>query len=54
LIGEQIGGPWGAAIGAAPGFTAGTVEKLLGIESPPRKAHDDIKGSVAKTLTQVC
>jgi hypothetical protein len=25
MFGEQIGGPWGAAIGAAAWFTAGTV-----------------------------
>jgi len=52
LIGEQIGGPWGAAIGAAAGFTAGMTEKLLGIESPPRKAHDDIKSIYGVDIPQ--
>ena len=42
----------GAAIGAAAGFTAGTVEKLLGIESPQRKAHDDIKSIYGVDIPQ--
>ncbi len=52
MIAEQIGGPWGAAIGAAAGFTAGMTEKLLGIESPPRKAHDDIKSIYGVDIPQ--
>jgi len=52
LIGEQIGGPMAAAIGAAAGFTAGVVEKLLGIESPQRKAHDDIKSIYGVDIPQ--
>ena len=52
LIGEQIGGQWGAAIGAAAGFTAGMTEKLLGIDSPPRKAHDDIKSIYGADIPQ--
>jgi hypothetical protein len=52
LIGEQIGGPWGAAIGAAAGFTAGAVEQLLGIKSPARKAHDDIKSIYGVDIPQ--
>ena len=42
----------GAAIGAAAGFTAGSVEKLLGIESSPRKAHDDIKSIYGVDIPQ--
>ena len=52
LIGEQIAGPYGAAIGASVGFTAGVVEKLLGIESPQRKAHDDIKAIYGVDIPQ--
>jgi hypothetical protein len=52
LIGEQMGGPLGAAIGAAAGFTAGVAEKLLGIESPQRKAHDDIKSIYGVDIPQ--
>ena len=52
LIGEQIGGPWGAAIGAAAGFTAGVIEQLLGIKSPARKAHDDIKSIYGVDIPQ--
>ena len=46
-IGQQGGGPEGALIGAGigafAGFGIGLAEKLLGIESPQQKAHDDIK-----------
>ena len=46
-IGAQFGGPMGAllgaGIGAVAGFGIGVSEKLLGIESPQQKAHDDIK-----------
>jgi hypothetical protein len=56
MRGEQIGGPHSrqslAAIGAAAGFTAGMTEKLLGIESPPRNAHDDIKSIYGVDIPQ--
>jgi len=41
-----------STIGAAAGFTAGTVEKLLDIKSPPRKAHDDIKSIYGVDIPQ--
>jgi len=43
LIGDQIGGPWGAAIGAGAGFLASLGEKLAGVESPENKAKQLIK-----------
>jgi hypothetical protein len=43
MIGMQMGGPLGAAIGAGAGFAIGAMEMLLGIVSPAQKAHDDIK-----------
>jgi hypothetical protein len=42
-IGFQQGGPLGALIGGAAGFLIGVGEKLAGVESPERKAHDDIR-----------
>jgi hypothetical protein len=46
-MGMQFGGPMGAllgaGIGAVAGFGIGVSEKLLGIESPQAKAHNDIK-----------
>jgi vacuolar-type H+-ATPase subunit H len=42
-IGFQMGGPLGALIGGVAGFGIGMGEKLAGIESPQKKAHDDIK-----------
>jgi hypothetical protein len=43
LIGDQIGGPWGAAIGAGAGFLASLGEKLAGVESPENKAKQLVK-----------
>jgi len=34
---------WGAAIGAGVGFGIGVGEKIAGVKSPAREAHDDIK-----------
>ena len=42
-IGFQMGGPLGALIGGVAGFGIGIGEKLAGIQSPQKKAHDDIK-----------
>jgi hypothetical protein len=42
-IGFQMGGPLAALIGGVAGFGIGIGEKLAGIESPQKKAHDDIK-----------
>ena len=43
MIMPGIGTAIGAGIGAGAGFLAGGLEKLLGIESPAVKAHNDIK-----------
>jgi hypothetical protein len=43
MIGFQMGGPLGALIGGVAGAGIGIGEKLAGIESPQKKAHDDIK-----------
>jgi hypothetical protein len=42
-IGFTYGGPLGAAIGAGVGFGIGVGEKIAGVKSPAREAHDDIK-----------
>jgi hypothetical protein len=42
-VGFAMGGTLGAAIGAGVGFGIGVGEMLAGVETPQRKAHDDIK-----------
>jgi hypothetical protein len=44
-IGFTYGGPLGAAIGAGVGFGIGVGEKIAGVKSPAREAHDDIKAA---------
>lgn len=42
-LGWQIGGRWGAAIGAGLGFRIGTGEKIVGVRSLDQTAHNDIR-----------
>ncbi len=43
LIGDQIGGPLGAAAGASFGFEVSMFEKLFGVESPENEAKRLVK-----------
>lgn len=45
MIGTSIMPGIGTAIGAAAGFVAGGIEKLVGVESIPQKVHDAIKST---------
>jgi len=51
-IGFQMGGPIGALIGGVAGAGIGIGEKLAGIESPQKKAHDDIKSIYGVDIPQ--
>ena len=51
-IGFQVGGPLGALIGGVAGFGIGLGEKLAGLESPAKKAHDDIKNIYGVDIPQ--
>ena len=52
MIGFQMGGPLGALIGGVAGAGIGIGEKLAGIESPQKKAHDDIKSIYGVDIPQ--
>jgi hypothetical protein len=51
-VGFQMGGPLGALIGGVAGAGIGIGEKLAGIESPQKKAHDDIKSIYGVDIPQ--
>jgi hypothetical protein len=61
LIGDQIGGPLGAAAGASFGFEVAAFEKLFGVESPQNEAKRLVKqiysinvdNSMAKDIVNV-
>jgi hypothetical protein len=51
-IGFQQGGPLGAVIGGVAGFLIGVGEKIAGVKSPQREAHDDIKSIYGVDIPQ--